>query len=681
MKTNFKIINNETKMIKLLRKLVFTFLFLGIMVSCRAQQYAYVYGIIENPIPAFVSLSYTKDYFTLKKGNIEMRLDSNNTFAFKIKLSDPQEFTFHYFTQSINLFLSPDDTLKLVFNGQNFPNSIFCEGSAAVQNRFLIDFQKQFKDVTDESVVLETIKSKSVGDFQKNINQLYTDKSLFLEKYDAASKKRFSKTFNTFLQQNLIYSKSWHLLNYFKTTGWIKTDNLPSTHFSFLKEININNEEALQNTNYLRFLELYLEFERYNIIKKKPRPTVQDVVLEKSRKILTFYRPLSSRLALFNNPFLSDSVICYMTFQDEMSYLNMASETRIRVETKNAIIEDVFLNVKNAKGQSGWIEQTLAQSYEKTVIEKEIYCRQCIDDKNPLCDYDRFLSGKVLMQAATRDLILGILEDSYQQAEARMKDFMALNKTHKNYNTLLQTVFDATMAVCQSGDVRLVIPTINTVENNENKENYDKILRGSYERFKQAQGERDNVLTARKNAILPSNGTISGESFINNAQNYVPYDALRQYQPDSKPNVFKGLVLNEKLPPFVVSDVNGKEIRQQNYLGKVVYLVFWATWCSPCQAHMTFSQNLIEKYKNKDVVFLYVSIDEETLAWKQYILDNKLKGIHVNDAVILPINCRIQGLPNFLIVDKNGVIAFNSLIQSKVTEEEILDFLVKDKKN
>jgi thiol-disulfide isomerase/thioredoxin len=668
-------------MMKLLRKLFFTFLFLSIVALSYAQQYAYIYGVIENPIPAFVSLSFTKDYFTLKKGNIEMRLDSNNTFAFKINLSDPQEFTFHYFTHSINLFLSPDDTLKLVFNGQNFPNSIFCEGSAAVQNRFLIDFQKQFKDVTDESIVLETIKSKSIGEYQKNVNQLYTDKNLFFEKYDTDSKKLFSKTFNTFLQQNLAYSKAWHLLNYFKTTGWIKTDNIPNSYFSFLKETNINNEEALQNTYYLRFLELYLEFERYNIIKKKPRPIVQDVVLEKSRKILTFYRPLSSRLALFHNPFLSDSVICYMTFQDEMAYLNMASETRIRVETKNSIFEDVFLNVKNAKGQIGWIEQTLAQSYEKTVIEKEVYCRQCIDDKTPLCDYDRFLTGKVLIHAAVRDLILGILEDSYQQAESRMNDFIAYNKTYKNYNTLIQTVFDATMAVCQTGDVRLVIPPINIVEKYENKENYNKILRGIYERFKETQSEQNDALTAKKVPAMPSNGIFKGESFINNAQNYVPYDALRQYQPDNKPNIFKGLVLNEKLPSFVFLDINGKEIKQQNLLGKVVYLVFWATWCSPCQTHMTYSQSLIQRYEGKDIAFLYVSVDEDLNAWKQYIADNKLKGSHINDAVILPINCRIQGLPNFLIVDKNGVIAFNSLIQSKVTEEEILDFLLKDKKN
>jgi thiol-disulfide isomerase/thioredoxin len=669
-------------MMKLLRKLVFTFLFLAVGAPNFAQKYAYIYGVIENPIPAFVSLSFTKDYFMLKKGDLEMRLDTNNTFAFKIKLNEPQEFTFHYFTQNLNLFLAPDDTLKLIFNGQNFLNSVLCEGNAATHNRFLIDYQKQFKDVADESVVLESFKKKPVDEFQKSINQLFIDKNAFFQKYDSPSKKAFTKPFNAYLLQNLMYSKAFYHLNYFKTTGWIKTDNLPDANFSFLKDANINNEEALENTFYLRFLELYLEYERYNIIKKKPRLTVQDVVLEKSRKIYTFYRPLSSRLALFQNPFLSDSIIGYLTFQDEMTYLNMASETKIRVETKNAFFEDIFLNVKNAKGQTGWVEQTLAQSYEKLVIDKEIYCRQCIDDKNPLCDYDRFLSGKVLIHAATRDLMLGILEDGHVQAESRIQAFMALNKTYKNYNKILQTVFDSTMAICQTGDIRLAIPAINVVENEEIKSKYNKILRGSFERFKEVQGEREDAIAMRKTPPMPSDGSVfQGESLINNAQNYVPYDALRQYQPENKPNIFKGLALNEKLPPFLLSDINGKEIRQQNYLGKVVYLVFWATWCSPCQTHMTISQNLFQKYEGKDIAFIYVSIDEDAAAWKQYISENKLKGNHVNDAVILPINCKIQGLPNFLIVDKNGIIAFNSLIQSKVTEEEILDFLLKDKKN
>jgi thiol-disulfide isomerase/thioredoxin len=677
-----KIITNGTKIMKLLRKLVLTYLLIAFVVSVYAQQYAYIYGVIEKPIPAFVSLSFTKDYFMLKKGEIEMRLDSNNTFAFKIKLDEPQEFTFHYFTHSVNFFIAPDDTLKLVFNGQNFPNSILCEGNAATHNRFLIDFQKQFSDWTDESIILEAIKSKSVEDFQKYINQLYADKNQFLDQYDANLKKRFSKTFNSFLKQNITYSKALHLLQFFKTTGWIKTDNLANSNFSFLKEGNINNEEALQNTYFLRFLELYLEFERYNIIKKKPRPIVQDVVLEKSRKIFTYYRPLSSRLALFHNPFLSDSIIGYMTFQDEMAYLNMASETKIRVETKHAFFEDIFLNVKNSKGQTGWVEQTLAQSYEKLVIEKEIYCRQCIEDKNPLCDYTRFLSGKVLIHAATRDLMLGILEDGYLQAEARIEAFKALNKTYKNYNKILQTVFDSTMAICQTGEIRLAIPAINLVENEEIRSKYNKILRGSFERFKEVQSEKEESIAMRKTPPMPTEGGVfKGESFINNAQNYIPYDALRQYQPENKPNIFKGLALNEKLPSFIVTDINGKELRQQNYLGKVVYLVFWATWCSPCQTHMTISQSLYQKYEGKDIVFLYVSIDEDAAAWKQYVLDNKLKGNHANDAVILPINCKIQGLPNFLIVDKNGIIAFNSLIQSKVTEEEILDFLLKDKKN
>jgi thiol-disulfide isomerase/thioredoxin len=674
----FKTKRDKTKLIMILRKSFLIAIMILSWVTAFTQQSACVLGLIENPIPAFVSLSYTKNYFTLEKGTMEMPLDSNNTFAFKVNLNEPQEFTFNYFTHSIRLFLSPNDTLKLVFNGQNIGATIYCEGNTAVQNKFLIDFQLKFPDWNDESAILDALKTKSVDDYQNYINQIYTEKQNFIEKYDPSVKKQFSKVFNAFFQQNLTYSRAYHLLNYFKQNGWIKTDNIPSSVFAFMKDSKVNDDNALLNDFYLRYLELYLDFERYNVIKKKPYPVAQDVVLEKSRKIQTFYRSLSSHLPLFQNPFLSDSIITYLTFRDELQYLNMASETRIRVESKNMLYDDVFLNVKTAGGQIGWIQQTLAQPVEKLVIEKEIYRRQCLDEKQPLCDFDRFLTGKVLMHAAARDIILGILEDTYDQAQSRMQAFFALNKNYKKYNFLLQTVFDSTMALCQKGETRPIIPSDITVEK---LSGYDKILRGAYERFSRNKEDNKSDEIAQNVTAGYSKNIHKGENILNNNQNYIAWDALNQYQPDNKPAVFKGLALNENMPSFVVTDSKGKEIRQQSLLGKVVYLVFWATWCSPCQTHMTYSQSLIDKYQDKDITFIYVSIDDEAAAWKQYISDNKLKGIHVNDAVIMPINCKIQGLPNFLIIDKNGHIAYNSLIQSKVSEEEMLDFLLKDKKN
>ena len=667
-------------MTKTLRKRLFTFVFLVNVAFVYAQQYAYVMGMVDNPIASFVHLSSTKNYFTLEKGDLEIPLDSTNTFSFRVNLDEPQAFTFRYFTHNIALFLAPNDTLKMVFNGQNITNTLYYEGNAAAHNRFLADFQKKYTDWTDETPLNEAIWTKSIDDYPKFINEIYADKTKFFEQYDPAVKKQFSNNFTAFIQQNLTYSRGFHLLNYFKLNGWIKTDNINSSYFSFIKNIRVNDDNALFNTYYLRYLELYLDFERYNIIKKKPRPVAQDVVLEKSRQILTFYRPLSSRLPLFQNPFLSDSIINYLTFNDEMLYLNMASETRIRVENKNAIYEDVFLNVKTTNGKTGWVQQSLAQSVEKLVIEKDIYPRQCIDDWQPYCEFDRFLSGKVLVHAAARDIILGILEDSYEQAETRLKAFIVLNKNYKNYNTLLQTVFDSTMAFCQKGETRPIIPAVNTIEKASVN---DKILRGCYERYKMdAEDKPQNSTAAQRNSTASAlDNAQNGQTVLNPNQNYTAWNALRQYQPDRKPNVFQGLALNENIPSFALNDINGKEVRQQNLLGKVVYLTFWATWCSPCQTHLVYSQSLMERYADKEIAFVYVSIDDDLPMWKQYVSDNKLKGIQVNDPTILPINFKIQGLPNFLIIDKNGHVAFNSLIKSKATEEDMLNLLLKDKKN
>lgn len=69
---------------------------------------------------------------------------------------------------------------------------------------------------------------------------------------------------------------------------------------------------------------------------------------------------------------------------------------------------------------------------------------------------------------------------------------------------------------------------------------------------------------------------------------------------------------NETVYPasdFELKDQFGNTHKLSDYKGKVVFLNFWATWCSPCRAEMPDIQKLYEEYglNEKDVIILGVA--------------------------------------------------------------------------
>jgi len=60
-----------------------------------------------------------------------------------------------------------------------------------------------------------------------------------------------------------------------------------------------------------------------------------------------------------------------------------------------------------------------------------------------------------------------------------------------------------------------------------------------------------------------------------------------------------------------LSDTHGNTQDISRYRGKIVVLNFWATWCVPCQHEMPLLQEMQKKYKDKGVVVLGASVDDE----------------------------------------------------------------------
>ncbi|MEM6719910.1 MAG: TlpA disulfide reductase family protein [Bacteroidota bacterium] len=132
-------------------------------------------------------------------------------------------------------------------------------------------------------------------------------------------------------------------------------------------------------------------------------------------------------------------------------------------------------------------------------------------------------------------------------------------------------------------------------------------------------------------------------------------------------NAFNKGIFKEKLTipsdAYVKSTDATLEEILSDYKGSIVYVDFWASWCAPCIDEVPASKKMQEKFKDKDIKFLFLSIDRDETSWKRAIAAYKIPGIHIRfkkGKISSAIKNLISaGIPRYLIVGRDGKILDN----------------------
>ncbi|MEI6896586.1 MAG: TlpA disulfide reductase family protein [Psychromonas sp.] len=130
-------------------------------------------------------------------------------------------------------------------------------------------------------------------------------------------------------------------------------------------------------------------------------------------------------------------------------------------------------------------------------------------------------------------------------------------------------------------------------------------------------------------------------------------------------------------PPLMGQGINNHTaIALKDYLGKVVLIDFWASWCAPCRRALPELNSLRNKYKNFEV--LAINLDKNSEDAKYFLKQYPVQYPILINVPVSQINAyQIEGLPVSYLIDKKGKIIKRFVGFKKSYLQKIEDFLLK----
>lgn len=97
---------------------------------------------------------------------------------------------------------------------------------------------------------------------------------------------------------------------------------------------------------------------------------------------------------------------------------------------------------------------------------------------------------------------------------------------------------------------------------------------------------------------------------------------------------------------------------RKTFKGQVIYVDFWASWCAPCRIALPESKRLHEEFKDKDIVFIYLALNDELKEWRkaceqEQLRTNSFRITNPKSSAFID-NMKLNSIPRYMLYDKSG---------------------------
>ncbi len=182
------------------------------------------------------------------------------------------------------------------------------------------------------------------------------------------------------------------------------------------------------------------------------------------------------------------------------------------------------------------------------------------------------------------------------------------------------------------------------------------------------EGER---LRGNKMIEVMISGNYTPELYMN-AKKEIKVAILRKASEEEKKMMLemraskKSELIDTKAPVFSATDIHGNNYTLNQLKGKIIVLNFWFVECKPCVMEIPDLNELVEKYKDKEVVFLGFATNKKSKII-DFLEEKNFDYTIIPDSRKIAKAYNIKGYPTHIIINQNSKIVHATSGLSAVT--------------